>query len=197
MAAEQMNDERFVLRNARHLAADYMRRTLREGDVAVDATMGNGHDTQFLCELVGTGGKVYAFDVQQEALDSTAARLEAAGLRSRAQLILDGHQTMERYVDTPVHAVMFNLGWLPGAKHIVTTQTDTTMEAVAAAAQLLLPGGVMTICIYPGHDEGARELSALLEWAGALDVRRFNVLHHHFICASPQTPRLILVQRNP
>ena len=55
MAAEQMNDERFVLRNARPLAADYMRRTLREGDVAVDATMGNGHDTQFLCELVGTG----------------------------------------------------------------------------------------------------------------------------------------------
>jgi len=197
MAAEQMNDERFVLRNARHLAADYLRRTLREGDAAIDATMGNGYDTQFLCEIVGAGGKVYAFDVQQEALDSTAARLEATGLRSRVQLILDGHQTMERYVDAPVRAVMFNLGWLPGAKHIVTTKTDTTLEAVAAAARLLLPGGVMTICIYPGHDEGARELEALLEWAGRLDVRTFNVLHHHFICASPQTPRLILVQKNP
>ena len=197
MAAEQRGDERFVLRNARHLAADYMIRTLREGDVAIDATMGNGHDTQFLSELVGEGGRVYAFDVQQSAIDNTAACLEAAGLSSRATLILDGHQNMAQHVDVPVRAVMFNLGWLPGAAHAVTTKVDTTLKAVNAAAQLLVPGGVMTICVYPGHEEGTRELSALLEWAGALDVRTFNVLHHHFICAAAHTPRLILVQKNP
>ena len=197
MADEQRNGERFVLRNARHLAADYMIRTLREGDVAIDATMGNGHDTQFLCELVGEGGRVYAFDVQQSAIDNTAARLEAAGFSERATLILDGHQNMALHVKEPVRAVMFNLGWLPGAAHAVTTKVETTLEAVNAAAQLLVSGGVMTICVYPGHEEGTRELSALLEWAGALDVRTFNVLHHHFICAAAHTPRLILVQKNP
>lgn len=196
MAAEKKTDDRFVLRNARYLAADYMTRSLREGDVAVDATMGNGHDTQFLCGLVGESGRVYAFDVQQSALDNTAARLEAAGLRSRAELILSGHEKMAEYVKTPVRAVMFNLGWLPGAEHIVTTKTNTTLEAVRAAAQLLLPGGIMTVCVYPGHEEGTRELAALLEWASGLDVRTFNVLHHHFICAAPNTPRLILIQKN-
>ena len=190
------NQERFILRNARHLAADYMTRTLREGDVAIDATMGNGHDTQFLCELVGESGHIYAFDVQQGAIDNTAERLETAGMRDRATLILDGHQHMAQHVKAPVRAVMFNLGWLPGAKHIVTTQTNTTLEAVSAATELLLPGGVMTICVYPGHEEGTRELGALLEWAAGLDVRKFNVLHHHFICARPDTPRLILVQKN-
>ena len=194
MAAE--TDERFVLRNARHLATDYMTRTLREGDAAIDATMGNGYDTQFLCGLVGESGHVYAFDVQQSALDNTAARLEAAGLCDRAELILDGHQNMALHVHAPVRAVMFNLGWLPGAEHIVTTKTNTTIEAVKAAAQLLLPGGVMTICVYPGHEEGTRELDALLEWAAGLDVRTYNVLHHHFICAAPNTPRLILIQKN-
>ena len=196
MVAEQNHDERFVLRNARHLAADYLRRTLREGDVAIDATMGNGHDTQYLCGLVGESGRVYAFDVQQSALDNTAARLEAEGLRARAELILSGHETMAAYVKTPVRAVMFNLGWLPGAQHIVTTKTNTTLEAVKAAADLLLPGGIMTICIYPGHEEGTKELAALLDWASGLDVRTHNVLHHHFICARPDTPRLILVQKN-
>lgn len=190
-------DARFVLRNARYLAADYMRRTLREGDIAVDATMGNGHDTQFLCELVGSAGHVYAFDVQQSALDHTGERLQSAGMDGRATLILSGHETMAQFVPTSVRAVMFNLGWLPGAEHIVTTKTGTTLEAVNAAAGLLVPGGIMTICVYPGHEEGTRELSALLDWAAGLDVRTYNVLHHHFICASPQTPRLILVQKNP
>ncbi|MBR5287992.1 MAG: class I SAM-dependent methyltransferase [Clostridia bacterium] len=196
MAADAMNEERFVLRNARHLAADYMIRTLREGDIAIDATMGNGHDTQFLCGLVGACGHVYAFDVQQSAIDNTHARLEAADMSERATLILDGHQNMANHVKETVRAVMFNLGWLPGAAHAVTTKVETTLQAVNAAAQLLVPGGVMTICVYPGHEEGSRELAALLEWAGALNVRTYNVLHHHFICAAPGTPRLILVQKN-
>ena len=68
-----MSDERFILKNARHLAARYVEEILRPGDVAVDATMGNGKDTQFLCELVGETGRVYAFDVQEEALERTAA----------------------------------------------------------------------------------------------------------------------------
>jgi len=197
MAAEQANKERFVLRNARHLAADYMIRTLREGDIAVDATMGNGHDTEFLCSLVGETGHVYAFDVQQSALDNTAARLKDAGFTGRAELILDGHQNMADYIKPGVQAVMFNLGWLPGAVHAVTTKVETTLMAVDAAFHLLCTGGVMTICVYPGHEEGERELSALLEWAGTLDVRTYNVLHHHFICAAPHTPRLILIQKNP
>lgn len=188
--------ERFTLCNARHLAADYMRRTICPGDTVVDATMGNGKDTLFLAELAGETGHVYAFDVQQEAVERTRARMEEAGFAARATLLLAGHETMAQHVKGPVQAVMFNLGWLPGAQHAVTTKTETTLAAVDAAAHLLAPGGIATVCVYPGHEEGTRELSALLEYASGLSVRQYNVLHHSFINASLQTPQLILIQRN-
>lgn len=192
-----MADEmRFTLRNARFLAADYVRRTVREGDTAVDATLGNGGDTQFLAELVGKTGHVYGFDVQEEAVRKTGERLERAGLAQRATLFLCGHERMGERVPCAPQAVMFNLGWLPGAAHAVTTRTETTLAAVGQAARLIVPGGIVTVCVYPGHEEGARELNALLAYAAGLDVRAFNVLHHRFLCAPPNTPQLILIQKN-
>ena len=188
--------ERFVLRNARHLAADYMRRTIREGDVVVDATMGNGKDTLFLCELVGEDGLVHAFDVQEEAVERTRERVEEAGFAERAALHLAGHETMKAHVQEGVRAVMFNLGWLPGAQHAVTTLTETTLQAVEAACGLIVPGGIVTICVYPGHDEGKKELAALDAFAAALPVRTFNVLRHAFLNAPPHTPQLFLIQKN-
>ena len=74
------NEERFELRNARCLAADYLRRALRPGDTAVDATVGNGGDTLALCELVGETGHVIGFDVQETALERTRERLLQAGM---------------------------------------------------------------------------------------------------------------------
>ena len=92
--------------------------------------------------------------------------------------------------------VMFNLGWLPGAEHIVTTKTETTLTAVQAAIELIVQGGFVSICVYPGHEEGTKELRALLDWAGKLSVREYNVLHHAFINAREGTPELILIQKN-
>ena len=188
--------ERYTLRNARHLAADYMIRTIREGDTVVDATMGNGKDTLFLCELVGKSGHVYAFDVQSEAVERTRERVEEAGFSERTTLLLAGHETMKEHVPAGVQAVMFNLGWLPGAEHIVTTQTQTTLKAVSAALELIAPGGIVTVCVYPGHEEGTRELEALKAYVSGLSVRTFNALHHSFVNASSQTPQLFLIQRN-
>ena len=47
-------------------------------DTVVDATCGNGVDTRFLAELVGPRGSVYAFDIQELALENTRVRLSAA-----------------------------------------------------------------------------------------------------------------------
>ena len=189
------DQERFVLRNARHLAADYMMRTIRQGDTVVDATMGNGKDTLFLCDLVGETGHVYAFDVQAEAVERTRERVREAGCEARTTLLLAGHETMAEHVKGPVQAVMFNLGWLPGAEHVVTTKTDTTLNAVSAALELIAPGGIVTVCVYPGHEEGTRELEALRTYVSGLSVRTFNVLYHSFVNASSQTPQLCLIQR--
>ena len=54
---------------------------LHPGDVAADFTMGNGYDTEFLSKAVGEGGRVYAFDIQPQALECTAGHLAHPDVR--------------------------------------------------------------------------------------------------------------------
>ena len=68
-----------------------------KGGFYIDATMGNGKDTCFLCGLAGEKGRVLAFDIQPAALENTEKLLERKGCLSRAKLILDGHEHMDRY----------------------------------------------------------------------------------------------------
>ena len=86
------------------LAQQQIAQVLREGDVAVDATAGNGLDTLFLARLVGSRGHVYAFDIQQAALQKTAALLNRNGLVQRVTLIHAGHETMAAQISGPVAA---------------------------------------------------------------------------------------------
>ena len=65
-------------------AHDWISRLVLPGDTVVDATAGNGHDTAFLARLVGPGGKVHAFDIQEEALRSARERLREDGLLTDA-----------------------------------------------------------------------------------------------------------------
>ena len=44
---------------------------LQCGDFAIDATLGNGYDTQFLAQKVGTSGHVYAFDIQKQSIEQS------------------------------------------------------------------------------------------------------------------------------
>ena len=185
----------YELKSARYLAADVLRRAVAPGDRVVDATMGNGHDTLFLCELVGPEGRVYAFDVQAQAVENTRKRLEEAGLSDRAELFCQGHESMGDKVAGPLAAAVFNLGWLPGGDHAVTTRWETTRQAVACALELLSPLGVAVICAYPGHPAGERERAALAEMLSALPPQRFNVLWHRFLNAGPGAPECFVVQK--
>lgn len=181
--------------SARFWAAELTDPALFPGARAIDATMGNGGDTLRLCRLVGDAGRVYAFDIQPEAVERTRKRLEGEGLHDRAMLFCAGHERMAELVPEPVDAVVFNLGWLPGAQHGVTTRVETTLAAVNAALALLKPRGLMTICVYPGHDEGARELDALNAWACGLDPRAFDVMTRYYMNQPNDPPRLIAVRK--
>jgi len=184
-------------RSARFWAAELIEGALREGGCAVDATLGNGHDALWLCSLVGEQGRVYGFDVQAEAVERSRARLAKAGVENRASLILDGHQNMRNYVDAEsADVVMFNLGWLPGAAHGVTTRTETTLQAVNAALEVLKEDGLLTICVYPGHEEGAREREALLAWARDLNEREYDTMLRCYLNQSGDPPLLIAVKKN-
>lgn len=168
---------------------------LKEGMTAVDATMGNGHDTLYLCERVGQTGRVIAFDVQKQALINTEARLLEAGMRERAKLILDSHENMDAYLDGNPDLIMFNLGWLPGTPHETTTRVETTLRAVNKALGLLKKGGLMTVCVYPGHEEGMREKTALLAWAADVDAAAADVWYCGYQNIKANPPVLIALSK--
>ena len=129
---------------------------IKEGDCCIDATMGKGGDTYYLCSKTGESGKVYAFDVQADALRQTREKLDKH--KMNAELILDGHEHMKEYVkEMAVSCIMFNLGYLPGGDHHLATKTNTTIQAVEAGLGMLKTGGIMSICIYSGGDSGFEE----------------------------------------
>ena len=150
---------------------------VKEGDLCIDATAGNGNDTQLLCELVGEEGKVLAFDIQSQAVESTKKRLEAKGLLQRANVYLESHTRMDAYAkEDSVSCIVFNFGYLPGGDHALATQKDTSIAAVKAGLRLLKKGGIMSLCIYSGGDSGFEERDALLEELRTLDGKQYLVI---------------------
>ena len=91
---------------------------------------------------------------------------------------------------------MFNLGWLPGAPHAVTTRVETTLRAVNAALELLREDALLTVCVYPGHEEGAREREALLAWARDLDEKTYDTMLRCYLNQGGDPPLLIAVKKN-
>ena len=185
----------YELKSARFLARDVLLRAVHAGDTVVDATMGNGHDTLFLAEHVGPEGHVYAFDIQQSALESTRKLLGENGMADRVTLFCRSHADLAEVVPAPIAAVVFNLGWLPGGDHNITTLCESTQKAIGVALELLAPGGVLTVCAYPGHAEGDRERTMLISFFSALSNRRFNVLHQTFMNAGEGAPECFVVQK--
>ena len=152
-------------------AHELVRAVLKPGDIAIDATAGNGHDTQFLAECVGPRGTVYSFDIQESALHATARRLASAGLEN-VTLILRNHAEMRDALPTGlvrnVAAVMFNLGYLPGGDKRLVTKSDSTLTAIQAALPLMAPSGIMTIIAYPGHTGGGNEARQVQDFLNGL-----------------------------
>ena len=163
------------------------------GDVAVDFTMGNGYDTEFLSKTVGERGHVYAFDIQEQAVASTAAHLRESGCPDNYTLIHASHHTVKDYVKGPIKAGMFNLGYLPGGDKSITTMRATTMPAIEAAIELLGPKSILSVAIYPGHEEGDAEGKMVSEYLSTLDRFRVSVAQIKII-NSPTSPYFMVVE---
>jgi 16S rRNA C1402 N4-methylase RsmH len=144
--------------------------TLHEGDVVIDATVGNGLDTLFLAQQVGQHGCVYGFDIQAAAIATTAQRLQQQG--AQVKLLQQGHETMLQAIPRQHHgqvkAVLFNLGYLPGADKTIVTQIDTTEQALKQATQLLASHAVISVLSYTAHQQGYDEFLAVQAWFDGL-----------------------------
>lgn len=172
--------------------------SVREGDICIDATAGRGNDTLLLAQLVGKSGRVTAFDIQQDAVDSTRALLEQNGVSDRADVLLRSHSEMDGlFEEGTVSCITFNFGWLPGGDHNVFTNKRTSIEAIEKGLRLLKSGGVMTLIIYYGRETGFEERDALLEFLPTIDNKKYTVVEMPFVNRAncPPIPVMILKDR--
>lgn len=174
-----------------YLSHTFLAEVLDKESLAVDATMGNGNDTVFLAQKAG---KVYAFDIQEQALQATQKRLDSLGLDNVA-LILDGHQNIKKYVLEPIRAAVFNLGYLPKADKSIITQPDTTLQAIAAVLDCLEVGGRLAIMVYYGHEGGDKEKDAVLAAVQELDQRLFTAMLYQPLNQVNTPPFLIMIEK--
>ncbi|MGJ7912899.1 class I SAM-dependent methyltransferase [Neobacillus sp. LXY-1] len=176
-----------------------LEKAVKPGDAVVDATIGNGYDTVYLADLVGENGQVYGFDVQEQAFITTQDRLKQSGLLDRVTLFLDGHEKAANLIP-PIHhgrisGAIFNLGYLPGSDKSVVTQPETTIEAIKQLLQIMAPEGIMVLVIYHGHDEGAVERDALLQFCRSLDQKTAHVLQYQFINQQNNPPFIVAIEK--
>lgn len=178
------------------LAHQHWQKLVKAGDLVIDATCGNGHDTVFLAQL---DAKVIAMDIQPEALEKTKIYLNEILLetqKNNVQLIHGCHSSFPAWIEAEsVKLIVYNLGYLPGGNKEATTKTATTLASLSEAQRLLLPGGVFSITCYPGHPEGALEEEALLSLASTLSPKEWSCCHHRWVNRR-SSPSLLLIQKS-
>ncbi|MDD2568372.1 MAG: class I SAM-dependent methyltransferase [Clostridia bacterium] len=179
------------------IAHEFISRHVKQGDLCIDATAGRGNDTLLLCRLVGDTGKVIAFDIQKEALESTEELLHQNGLASIGKLVLDSHINMDNYAKiNSVSCITFNLGWLPGGNHKISTEPETSIQAIDKGLSLLCKHGIISICIYYGKDSGFAEKDAVLTYLKRLDSKKYTVIVSEFVNRPNCPPLAVSVIKN-
>ncbi|WP_341868483.1 tRNA (mnm(5)s(2)U34)-methyltransferase [Marinilactibacillus kalidii] len=166
------------------------------GDKVIDATVGNGHDTIKLAQLVGPTGHVYGFDIQQSAIEETQQKLLLTGLTEQVTLFQQGHETIHTSVDEKsIQAVIFNLGYLPKSDKSIITLPETTLAAIEQSLNILTPGGIITIMVYYGHAGGEDEKNAVEHYLETLSQDSYAILKYGFINQVNTPPFLIAIEK--
>lgn len=137
----------------------------------VDCTCGNGQDTLFLAKKVK---HVYAFDIQETALTNTKNLLIENKL-DNVTLIHKGHEFLSDHVKENIDAAIFNLGYLPNGDKSITTSFSSTKQAIEQLLDILNQFGVIILVVYTGHDEGAKESKALLDYLSTFSLKGYFV----------------------
>lgn len=180
-------------------ARTLLEKAVKPGDIAIDATTGNGNDTVYLAQLVGKTGHVYGFDIQKEAITNTEKRLKEQNLFERATLFHLGHEEIIHSVPSNLHGLVtgaiFNLGYLPGGDKSIVTQSGTTIQAIEQLLNILAPEGIIVLVIYHGHAEGAVERDHLLSYVKDLSQKNVHVLQYQFINQKNNPPFIIALEK--
>lgn len=193
----------FLFQSHLDLAHSYWKKSLESGDIAIDATCGNGYDTLLLAHLIfdrieQKPGQLIALDRQRAAIDATRARLQAIFPEEVMQhicMLEQCHSSFPSHL-TPesVALIVYNLGYLPGGNKSLTTHRSTTLQSLKAALPLIKPKGCISITCYPGHEEGLYEENTVKEFAAALDPRAWSSCYHSWLNRN-RAPSLLIIQK--
>jgi len=126
--------------------------------VAIDATLGNGHDSLFLSPLFR---QVYSFDIQDLAIKRSKEKLRDY---NNVTIIHDSHSNLDKYINDKVDLVLFNLGFLPGSDKKIATNSYTTIQAIAKSYKLLNDDGKIIIIGYSRHLGGKKEIKDIEQY---------------------------------
>lgn len=167
-----------------------------EKNIVVDATLGNGFDSVKLLKKIGPQGKLYAFDVQEEAIENALVNFKEEGLlQYNYQIYNKSHDKID-LINEEVDFIIYNLGYLPGGDKSITTKKETTIRSISKGLEILKPNGLMVIVSYHGHIAGKEEKLALEDFLTSLDQKRYNCLKSGFINQRNNPPILYLIEKN-
>ena len=159
------------------LSHEFLKPVLHKQAICVDATLGQGKDTDFF--LSQNVHKVYGFEIQKDVFESTKERLDD----QRTCFYNVGHEQVD--------AILFNFGYFPKGDPKITTQSSSSVSAVRQALNLLKVKGRMALVMYP-HDTGKEEaicVEEFLKTQTTIQVQKVqNLLVDH-------CPYLLLIEK--
>lgn len=182
-------------------AKKYWENFLNKNHVVIDATCGNGHDSLFIAQMLlePLNGKLYCFDIQKKAIETTQDLLKnnlKNDVFKNIYFINDSHEDFSKYIKNKVNLVIYNLGYLPNSNKVLTTAADTTLLSLKSALSILDNKGAVSITSYPGHEEGEKEEKALISFLGRLDNSKYSVCHHKWI-NKEKAPSFFWIENKP
>lgn len=184
------------LSNSIQLAHCLLKDRLKEAKIIIDATAGNGNDTLFLAQNALKEAKLYAFDIQKQAILNTKELLIKNNLTlTNIELIHDSHEKFDEYISSKIDIAIFNLGYLPGGNHEFTTKNDITLKTIDKMLNKLNINGHIAIVMYPGHEEGLKEYQAIKLFVKDLPKKAFTVGWYKMINHNLNAPALCWIEK--
>lgn len=168
------------------LSHNIIKEYVKNKNVAIDATLGNGYDCDFLSSCFK---KVYAFEIQKEACEKYIDK------NNNVIIINESHHKIDKFINEEVDCVCYNLGYLPGGNKEITTLAETSLKSIQLSLNLLSKNGIISIAIYRGHNEGMEEKNCIIKYLKTLPKNSFGVMIHECINRSEKSPLLIIVEK--
>jgi hypothetical protein len=140
---------------------------VKPGDLVIDATAGNGHDSMDLAKLAltSTSGYVHCIDIQERAIASTKERLQKdlpVEVFKRISFHCQSHECFpSEILRNSASLICYNLGYLPGnnrnlmdGANLIITRTESTLKSLEVAMSVVKENGLISVTCYRGHEGG-------------------------------------------